>query len=360
MNYRTTTLLARTDIGPSGTKVIPIRVDQPISRIMLEWQVLKATVGMNSYCHKDISKIELVDGSDVLFSLDGGQCQALNIYDRKCKSMNDGVEIAANVQLSYYGLDFGRYLWDPMLALDPNRFKNLQLKVTYSEIISDILGSAGSLEVIAEVFDEKIISPMGFLMSKEHHHYTVGADDSYEYIELPTDFPYRKILIQGYDIGEHPYEVLSEARLNEDNEKRIPWNWDLERYHIHRKGIDQPVQEEISGQLTGTSNVIYATPTNYWATIVVMAEAKGRTLGNSGTGKGGKFTIISDTTGAWTGIVKGYLPNHCFQFPFGNEQDIDDWYEVSKIGHLELRLRAGPIGAGGGSGAVVLQQLRRY
>lgn len=360
MNYRTTTLMARSDIGPSGTKVIPINVQQPISRIMLEWQVMKGNVGMEGYAHLDISKIELVDGSDVIFSMNGGQAQALNILDRKVRTMNYGVSIAANVQLSYYGIDFGRFLWDPELAFLPERFNNPQLNVTYSEILSDTSGSAGSLEVKAEVFDEKVISPRGFLMSKVHHSYSIGDDGSYEYIHMPTDHPYRKILIQGYDIGEHPYYVVAEARLNEDNERRIPWDWVLERYFIHRIGVDQEVQEEISSQLTGGSNIVYCTPTNYWATIVVTPEALGRTLGNSGTGKGGKFTIISATTGAWTGIVKGYLPNHCFHFPFGNEQDIEDWYDVTKVGDLELRLRAGGIGAAGGTGAVILQQLRRY
>lgn len=360
MNYRTTTLLARSDIGPAGTKTIPINVDQPISRIMLEWQVLKASVTMHSYPHADISKIELVDGSDVLFAMDGGQAQALNILDRKCGSMTYGKYINANVQVSYYGIDFGRFLWDPVLAFDPKRFKNPQLKVTYSEIISDTSGSAGSLEVLAEVFDEKIISPIGFLMSKEHHSYVPQAHGTFEYIDLPTDFPYRKFLIQGYGKGIAPYWIIDEARLNEDNEKRIPFDWDLDRYYQHRRGVDSPVVEHLAGQATAFGAAQYLTGTDFWATLVTNGALEGDQPSIGNNGAGGYFLVSSAVSAQFQAIHHGFLPNHCFHFPFGDEKDIDDWYDVTKIGHLQLRLAAGGAGANSGTAAVILQQLRRY
>jgi len=360
MNYRTTKLLDRTDIGPSGTKSIDINLDQPISRIMLEWQVLKSVSYMMDHPHVDISKIEIVDGSDVLFSMNGGQNQALCIYDRKCPDMNYGTYIGANVQLSYYGIDFGRFLWDPTLALDPRKFRNPQLKVTYSEILSDTGGTAGSLEVIAEVFDEKTIAPMGFLMSKAIHQYTTGAHQSYEYIDLPTDYPYRKLLIQGYAKGYEPWYVVEEARLNEDNEKRIPFDWDLERYYIHRRGIDPMLLGHFQTQVEATDRAYYVTPTDYWAGVVMQLSDPDAETGSSYCGKGGKLNINARNGTEVNGIVHGYLPNHCIQFPFGDQMDPDDWYDVAKIGHLQMRLRAGSLGAGTGVGAVVLQQLRSY
>lgn len=360
MNYRTTKLLAQTDIGPSGTKSIDINCDQPISRIMLEWQVTKSVSYMMSYLHKDITKIELVDGSDVLYSMDGGQCQALCIYDRKCPDMNYGTFIGANVSLAYFGIDFGRFLHDPLLAFDPRKFKNPQLKVTYSEIIADTGGSAGSLEVIAEVFDEKIISPQGFLMSKAVHAYTTGAHQSYEYIDLPTDFPIRKLLVQGYASGYEPWYVVEEARLNEDNEKRIPFDWDLERYYIHRRGVDPMLLGHFQTQVEATDRAYYVTPTDYWAGVVMQLSDPDAETGCSYCGKGGKLNINARNGTEVNGIVHGYLPNHCFQFPFGDQMDPDDWYDVTKVAHLQMRLRAGSLGAGTGVGAVILQQLRSY
>ena len=355
MNYRTTKLLAATDLGASGTKSIDINLDQPISRIQLRWKITKASVAMHSYPHKDITKIELVDGSDVLYAMDGGQAQALNILDRKCLTMNHGQYIDANSQRSFYGIDFGRFLWDPMLALDPQRFKNLQLKVTYNEAVSDTNATVNDLEVIAEVFDEKQISPMGFLMSKVHHAYTIGAADSYEYIDLPTDFPYRKLLIQGYYKAKEPWYTIAEARLNEDNEKRIPFDWDLEEYYQYRKGHDKPCGEVVVIQY----GAYYLTATDYWATLVTQGQAAGDQSGTGASGLGGYYLVAAGGSTQHQGIQNGWLPNHCFHFPFGDEQNIDDWYDVTKVAHLQIRLRAGDAG-GTGVGSVILQQLRRY
>ncbi|KKL88030.1 hypothetical protein LCGC14_1928740, partial [marine sediment metagenome] len=57
---------------------------------------------------------------------------------------------------------------------------------------------------------------------------------------------------------------------------------------------------------------------------------------------------------------RGWLPNHCVQFPFGKPDDLNDWYDVTKLGSLRLRLKGGSGGSSNGTGAVVLQQFRRY
>jgi len=358
MNYRNTEILDAKTLTGAGTEVIPLNVQAPISRITLHWKITKVNVGMDSYMHKDITKIELVDGSDVLYSLDGGQSQALCIYDRECPTMNYGQEIAANSQRSNYGIDFGRFLYDPELALDPSKFRNLQLKVTYDSDVSDTGVASGVLEVWADVFDEKVISPVGFLMAKEH--FNTGTPDSgYTYVDLPTDHPLRKLLLQGYYKAYEPWYVISSAKLSEDNDKRIPFNVNMARYAVLRMGIDKPIIEFMAGQLTGTSHAIYATPTNYWSTLVLLPEAVGRTLGGGSSGKGGYHLISSTTTGPWQGIIQGYLPNHCFQFPFGRQDQIDDWYDVTRVGSLRLRLEVGTHHDDERQ-AVILQQLRRY
>lgn len=359
MNYRTTKLLAQTDIGPAGTKTIPINVQQPISRIVLEWKVYKSVSYMMSYCHSDITKIELVDGSDVLHGMNGGQNQALCIYDRKVGSMNYGLYIGANNQYSYYGIDFGRYLYDPMLAFDPTKFLNPQLNVTYSEIISDTGGTAGSLEVVAHVFDEKVISPIGFLMSKEHHRYTPGTDGSYEYVHMPTDHPYRQILVQGYSKGENAGSIIKGVRLNEDNEKRIPFDWEMWRYLQYVMSTGQPVSERLITQLGIATVHYYLTPSTYWTSLIMQSEDDASTCGVPYASEGGDYNIVSATGGEFYGRAIGWIPNHCFSFPFGDQMDIDDWYDVSRIGDLELRLQAGHLGEDQ-TGAVILQQLRRY
>lgn len=359
MNYRTATILAAKDLGGSGTEPIAIKITDIISRITLKWGPLKGQNGDSAPQWKDITKIELVDGSDVLHSMNGGENQALCIYDRKCPTMNEGCHINANISLSTYAIDFGRYLFDPVLALDPKRFNNLVLNVTYNEAVSDTLATAGILEVKAECFDQKMVSPMGFFMAKEHWN-AAKPTAGYEYIQLPTDYPIRKMLLQAYLAAYEPWYQVSEARLDEDNEKRIPFDWDLEQYLNYMIGIWTPVREKFMATITQDSPY-FVTPTDYWTNLSAIGSNANLYAYITGANhKGGKI-ILTSSTGAGlevNGVVSGYLPNHCFEFPFGNPQDMDDWYDVTKVGSLRLRLKAG-TGASTTTG-VVLQQLRRY
>jgi len=362
MNYRRAEILAGTDLTTAGTKTIDLNIKQPISRISLYWQVTASKQGMDSYCHRDMVKIELVDGSDVLHSLNGGQNQALCIYNRKCPTMIHGQFHSGDSLGSVYGIDFGRYLYDPELAFDPTKFNNPQLKITHNESLADTGASVNELEIVADVFDEKVISPIGFLMAKEHYSYTL-LGTGYEYVDLPTDHPLRKLLVQGYLSGYEPWYTVGEARLDEDNDKRILFDWDLERYFRIMKGVWTPVEDNIMGLLgTGDNKNYYGTPTDYWAVPILFSRGVTSEFYLLATARGGKANIYSVTggAGAWIGVYRGWLPNHCFELPFGNPQDLNDWYDVTRVGNLRLRLKGGSGGASGGTGAVVLEQLRRY
>lgn len=360
MNYRSAKLLDAEDVGASGTKVVPVEIKDIISRINISFKTTKAQQGMNSYAHKNITKIELVDGSDRIFSMDGGECQALCIYDRRCPTMSHGQHLVSCSEWDNYGLDFGRYLFDPELALDPNKFNNPQLKITYDEDVADTSVTANEMEIIADCFDEKIVSPIGFLMSKELYSYTCGAENSYEQVDVPVDFPIRKLLVMGYRSGYEPWNVISEARLSEDNLKRIPFDVETEPYYRRMKGIWSPIIEDFQGLADASGTyTFYITPTDYYLTAG-FASFSGGYIHVSGVRAGGSFTPYSNSGDQqFNGILKGFLPNHCFEFPFGDPMKLDDWYDVTLKGSVKLRLKAGGSGANG-TGAVITQQLRRY
>lgn len=357
MNYRKATILAATDLDQSGTKVIDIKIQDIISRISIIWKVTKVGDGMDAHPSQDISKIEVVDGSDVLFSMKGSQAQALNIYDRRCGSMCYGNHNVGSSEQSEYGIDFGRWLYDTQLAFDPTKFRNPVLRVTYSEIIADTGASANTMEVIADVFDEKVISPIGFLMSKEHHSRTPPSS-GYYYVDLPLDYSIRKMLIQGYYKQYEPWENITSARLDEDNEKRIPFDWGLEDYYRHMKGVWAPVDEMFIGSGSNDGDTFYVTPTDYWANGYFVCEGGAQAIGFYNTNMLGGYCVLTSVgVTKVMGRVSGWLPNHCFEFPFGYDKDLDDWYDVTRLGSLRLRIEGA---SANGTAAVVLQQLRRY
>lgn len=361
MNYRAVVVHPLESIDAAGTKTIDIRGLDIISRIMIKYELYKSKHDMDAHAALDVTKIELVDGSDVLFSLTGAEVQALNIYDRKCGSMCKGQHMASCYDETWYGLDFGRFLFDPELALDPARFRNLQLKITYVLTTADTGASAARLEVFSDVFDEKVVSPVGFLMSKEHYSYTCGADGSYEYIELPTDYPIRKMLVRGYTQAYEPEYTIQSVRLDEENQKRVPININLEKYINMMMSQWAEVEEALACiTYTLTERIWYTTPTNYFPSVAGVGTGDELISSPPTWPRGGKVTLYSHAGGQnFFGLVRGYCPNHCVEFPFGDPMDLADWYDVTRLDNLRLRLEAGDSGASG-EAQVVLQQLRRY
>jgi len=357
--YRIATILPEESQTAAGTKTIDLNLSDVISRIEIKLDRLKAQNAMTSFAAADVTKIELVDGSDVLFSLTGYECQALNIYDRKCGSMNEGCHINANDEISHYGLDFGRYLYDTMLALDPKRFTNLQLKITHTLVSGDSSCVSGTMEVRAWVFDEKKVTPSAFLMAKEIYSYTCGAANSYEYIDFPMDYPIRKMLIRGYYTATNPCDTISEFRIDENMEQKIPIDMGTETYFSFMITSNkwQPIYEQFQATLSASATY-YVTPTWYWNDVSFWPSTS-TTQYRSAVGAGGRITITTTGAAELNGSVRGYLPNHCIEVPFGDPDELTDWYDVTGKSQVRLRLKAGGNGTNG-TAQIVLQQLRRY
>lgn len=359
MNYRISDILAEKSITANVTETIDLKIADIISRLDITYRCAPSVHTMSAPSHKMVTKIEIVDGSDVLFSLDGGQCQALNIYDRKVGSMSHGQHIASLSDFQTYGIDFGKFLWDNELAFDPDKFKNPQLKVTLD--VDAIGGTPTSmyLRVRGHLFDEKVVTPSGFLMSKEHFSYTPATSSAYEYVELPQDYPIKRLLVQGYRLDYEPWYVISEVKLDEDNEKKIPFDVEIEDYVRRRKGIDSPVEEALIVRGGVSAEKYYTTPTSYY-TPVSLACYQEKTVFMDPTPRAGGLAIKSSGTEAHVfGIVRGELPNHCINFPFGDQMDSGDWYDTSKLSKARVRLKCG-TGNANNTAAIVLQQLRPY
>lgn len=360
MNYRYATILPSKTVSTDGVETIDINIKQPISRIDILYNVTKGTGYTMAYpAAHDISKIELVSGSDVLHSLNGSENQALCLYDRRCPTMSHGQHLQSCSEVSLFGLDFGRKLWDTELAFDPTRFNNPQLKITHTKAVADTTGSAAALEVMAHIFDEKVISPIGFLMSKEIHSESTPANDSFKYVDLPLDYPIRKMLVRAYYADTEPWATIEGVRLDEDHERRIPLDVLTEAYFRTMKGVWAPVVTQSQFGASESGITYYVIPTDYYVSFAGggVGGLYGATLTAWGTG--GKIIIQCSGSSQVEGIIMGYLPHHCFEFPFGIQDDMADWYDVTKVGSLRLRVRGGGTGTSG-TYQVILQQLRRY
>jgi len=362
MNYRLADVLAEKSVTVNTTETIDIRIIQPISRFIIRCRATNAAATATLLANPAalLTKIELVDGSDVLFSLSGYEAQALNAYEMGVTPDTEIIDGTGNDQHATFIINFGRKLFDRELALDPTRFRNLQLKITNDWDACDANAVAGYILVKAEIFDERVISPIGFLMSKVIESYTMGAAAAYKYIDLPTDHPFRKLLLRPYLTNVAVNASLSEFKLSEDNDKRIPIDVSVDQYLRYMMSVWPVLAEHFQLILSTTVASVYTIPT-YWPMPLMMLSAAGYANYDATYYSAERHSIDANASisGESVGVIFGYVPHHTIEFPFGDQMDLDDWYSLKP----EQSLRARIYQQAGGSGAVTAlfgQQLRRY
>lgn len=358
MNYRHAEIMASEDLGGAGTKIIDLDVIDPISRITLRHEPVTGDMTPIDTPVINITKLELVDGSDVLYTLSGQEGHALNIFEKSAPPINQIQYNTGGTSIVVINIDFGRYLWDRELAFDPKRFKNPQLKLTWDEDAFDGACGAHSFMIYGHLFDEKSIAPVGFLMNKEIKAYapTAGA---YEYTDLPTDYTMRKLIVQAYRKAGGARGLVVEYKLSEDNDKRIPFDGDL---NYLRSFLDVglgEIEDSIFINAPTAGRVGYATATHLNSIAGYNNTATNAFVISSVAGN--QFVIAPVTATANLQLrCKGVNPHGCVCFPFGLQNDLTDWYEVTRLGNLKLRLKGGTSALGTDTIRIITQQLRRY
>ncbi len=359
MKYRHLEILGIKTISADQTEVIDIDLADPISRIILDLRV-KHGVGADSTGHplQSVTNIEIVDGSELLFGLTGLCAHALDIYCSGEHPRGGWANYLQTTETEFrVAIDFGRYLFDPLLALDPKQFRNLQLKVTHDVSAGGMSPSECKLTVHAEVFDEKVITPIGFLMSKEIKSWS-GTNAAHEYTDLPTDFPYRKLLLQGLKRGSPPHWVLGNIKLSEDQDKKVVLNDDTRDIIFGLGRKNAYLRETWNAGGVTSQRVYHVTPTmdvhgvaTGWASALALKQA------DTYDGDGGEFKVICEAAGNIVFDVSGWCPHGVVCIPFGDQMDIEDWYDVKELGSLKLDITDGQTTT---TSKVFVQQLRSY
>lgn len=359
MNYRLAKILARKNYIADAVETIDIDIIDPISQIVVVYEVFHVggtdIVGHPATC---LTKIELIDGSNVLYSLSGLEAQAVDFYHNKREPANRLTYLVGNYSYEIFLLNFGRHLYDTLLALDPKKFTNLQMKITIDINACETSVISGYLTVMAHIFDEKKISPIGFLMHKEIKSWSL-ADTAHEYTDLPTDYPYRKLFLKALREDYRPTTQIDHIKLSEDNDKRIPV--DNTPYEVLEaiQSLTPPYRETLTFPGYAAATKRYITPAYrscYGGAGWRIAAGQGDL--NLGFGDGGLLTVFTEVTGPNVQLVgQGYLPHGVFEIPFGLQDDPNDWYDVTKVGSLKADITGGEST---GTAELMLQQFRKY
>jgi hypothetical protein len=355
LNYRKTTVYSETAANTAKTETIDLDLVDIVSRLQVRFNIVNGSETPTDHPAKVASKVEIVDGSDVLMSMSGQQIEAMDFYDTwKSRSYELEYSLAYPMQL-ILNLNFGRWLNDPDFAFDCSRFRNPQLKITHNKALGGSVPSSMNLQVLADVFDEKRVSPRAFLSSKEFNSYTPVAS-SYKTVDMPTDYILRKMLVKSLYYPNSYTDNIDEIRLDENNLKKIPL--DLNMFH-YLGSIEStyPMYEEMLCMTVASPAVpVYCTPGEY-ASIAPNQYGYSTAYVSSETA-GGKFSMYGASVSRTRALVKGWLPHCCLPIEFGDQNDPSDWYDIRAIKDLNLRLHhASGIG---GTVEIITQQLRPY
>lgn len=362
MNYREVEILAPTDLGAAGTKIVDIDLADPLSTIELIWRTTVVTVSdmLDTHC-ACISKIELVDGSDVLVSLSAEEAQALAFYTQGVMPLNNITVVATDIMESVIPIHFGRYLFDPELAFEPRKYTNPQLKITYNEDAANTSVVVNEMTVRGWAFDQKSISPRGFLMSKSIKSYTPAAS-TYEYTDMPTDHPYRLMMIRSQSTDTEPLSVLAQVKLSEDHDKRVPF--DMTADEIFQKichPLGQIHQTVRLNETAADAMALYLAPTFLHSgaidydldTVAANDDATQITYAHN------KVTIAATAELVpYRLSLSGYCPHGFIAVPFGRLDEPDDFYNVQALNHLRLTTQGGSAVGTSPTADIVLQQMR--
>jgi hypothetical protein len=196
MLVRRSYLENRLTLANSGTRTMDLNYTDPISHIMLTFRATNgATSNKENPVIHNITKIEVVDGGDVITSIRGEVLRGLVAHLQGHTPLGNDSEAANEGQMSSVKVPFGRYDLDTDYAFNPTAFRNPQLKVTWDLAHIRAIGATayvtGTLDITAvAVLMEDVSPPTGVLTAKEIYDFTSAASGD-ERVDMPTDYPWQ-------------------------------------------------------------------------------------------------------------------------------------------------------------------------
>jgi hypothetical protein len=361
MLHRYTYLERDLALADSGERTVNVNVQDPITCLWVEVRnVNGATHNRNNPIHASISDIQLIDGADVLYSLDGYQALALASADLGFLPEQAFSALGGDYQKMQIPIMFGRWLGDTEYSLDPKRFRNLQLRVKWNfgtASATTFTTLTGTLTVIADVM-EGAPSPRALVMRKEQYTWTAAVGT--EYIDLPTNYPIRGLMYRSYVVAHHLFEVVDQLKMSCDAGKYVPIDLDVEDL-VRLETLKQPkleyrISDHMASGGTFTSYLVEKED------VAMIGEAVNDTVVGYDNYEYGSQIVRIFTAGVANGgtnigcHVHGYCPFGYLYIPFGDPYDPADWFPAASFGSIRLEAR----GIHAGDCALVLVQDRPY
>lgn len=330
-----------------SSKTINLDIVDPVSALCFEFEATNGTTNnQNNPLPFAISKLELVDGADVLASLSFRQAQALQFYKTGGRPTLREDEGPSSVQTIGCIILFGRRLWDPEYALDLTKFKNPQLKITWDltnirAVAADTAWATGTLKISAWAKVMEGMAPPGkYLMAKEIEAWT-GKTSGENRHEMPLDYPCRMLMLLLHNSFAGTEVSFIKYKLTCDTDKYIPF----ERY-------SKQFGEEMAQRFGNTriwKRHHAAHNDTIWFPIFGEPQLKavvigmGYTLQYGWCWNGNAQIFLADAAGGAVSSdtridteVEGFALHCSLPIPFGDLNDPTSWFDPTPYKKVEL------------------------
>jgi len=349
------------------TWTFPINLVDPVTEIKVWMYAQNHATGPNTAgpIPYVIDEVAVIDGSEVIASLNGPEAVALYAFDHARMPMHWEDQAGGAEQFWCVPITFGRHLWDPSYVFDPRRFRNPQIRISFNLAAVAPVGANGyasgsaRISVWAKVIEDGA-TPRGYLMAKELKEFAslaAGQDVTY----LPTDYNIRKILVRAYKAGGRMDAAITRLKLSQDEDRWIPWDLEasdflyLMRDWFSEVGLDlgKVASDAATLEHYGGARAYVGAVAGQTDEIVGLSAA----LANTVTAYLITHAGAAVTNGKLRLNVRTRTPFDCYCYPFGDQDDPATWLDVSGMGNLRLLLTQGATGY---TEQIVVQQVHPY
>lgn len=361
-----------TQSSDKSSKIWDLKYPDPVSALIFEFQATNALVSNEDNFIADVvSKVELVDGSNVLMCLTGHELEAQAFYHLKRAPWIHPSEWLSGNQMSYLPLFFGRKLWDPDYALNLKSYKNPQLKITWDLGAVTAVAASGSfltgtfkISVIAKLM-EGMGMPSKFLSQKEVNAFTMVTSGDRDLIDIERSYPIRMMMLRSYLETYDFREGIDHIKLYCDGKKFVP----IDRYsaQLMWEAVSKYGPFEFKHDIQRATGAVIR-----W----ILGQDNMPTIRNYTTGQDRIFqhtlefsgnTTLEIYTDAGAGVSSreykiatehGWAPHHTLPIEFGDMDRPETWFPAKEFEEVKLLLSC-PSGGGIASVcSVVLEQER--
>ena len=337
-------------LDDSGTLIKDMDIVDPVSALYLEFEGTNGSTDNKANWLSDvITKVEIVDGSEVLYSLNLSELEALHFYKLGKTPTLFPSEWADGTQRHGCFLLFGRHLWDQQFGMNFASLRNPQLKIT-TNIAAIRAASAtdgfvsGTLKgtIIAKIMED-VSMPSKYLMAKEINSFTSASGE--KRIDLPIDYIYRMLMLRVSARYSDIDLTLSDLKLTCDSDKFIFLNRKVKQLDAEafaQFGASRLKHDIVASYNDNVEILHHKEPDcRVWST----KESPGEYIAISYQWSGRLRIMVYDAAGAavatdrkLTMVEEGHSFHGTLPIPFGIMDREETWFDPAPYKKLEAVL----------------------